>query len=93
MWTRRGSEITPQSYCIGSCESLVVFVFIVCGRTLFFFQGLVKLTHAVQEYCDIGDSGACGVGEGLKSNSILQTLWLVSVVCCLFATIHCLCFD
>ncbi len=42
--------------------------------------GGVSLVDAlvVQECCQIGDSGACGLGEGLKSNGSLRELWLVS---------------
>ena len=46
------------------------------------------VTHAVQTGNKIGDSGACGLGDGLKSNDSLETLIIVS--CRLFLCFVCL---
>ncbi len=43
------------------------------------------LTLALQDRNQIGDRGACGLGEGLKANSSLQHLALVSRCIFLFA--------
>lgn len=43
------------------------------------FENLTS--HAVQGYNQVGNAGAVGLGEGLKLNSSLQTLNLVSDLC------------
>jgi hypothetical protein len=39
---------------------------------------LLLVTHVMQDDNEVGDAGAIGLGEGLKSNTSLQTLRLVS---------------
>ena len=48
------------------------------------FEGmlhLIDLTRGMQGYNKVGDAGALGLGEGLKMNSSLQMLNLVSDLC------------
>ena len=39
---------------------------------------MLLVTHVMQRNNAVGDAGAIGLGEGLKSNTSLQTLRLVS---------------
>jgi hypothetical protein len=56
---------------VGSRERLVGLLF------LYGFW-VVLGAESLQEGNQIGDAGACSIGEGLKCNSSVQTLWLVS---------------
>ena len=46
----------------------------------------MSMTRVLQSENKVGDAGACALGEGLKMNSSLTELYLVSVfvflVCC-----------
>jgi hypothetical protein len=44
------------------------------------------MTCDLQDNNKVGDAGACGLGEGLKTNSSLKKLWLVR------KSYFCLCF-
>ena len=41
----------------------------------------MNMTRVLQSENKVGDAGACALGEGLKTNSSLTELWLVSVFC------------
>jgi hypothetical protein len=56
---------------VGSRERLVGLLFLY---GFWVFLGAESLQRGNQ----IGDAGACSIGEGLKCNSSVQTLWLVS---------------
>ncbi len=64
-------------FCLFFC-----FVFglveLCCDR---FLESMFDLTRGMQGNNKVGDAGAIGLGEGLKMNSSLQTLNLVSDVC------------
>jgi hypothetical protein len=45
---------------------------------LFDVEVLLLVTHVMQDDNEVGDAGAIGLGEGLKTNTSLQTLRLVS---------------
>ena len=45
---------------------------------LFVVERLLLVAPGVQTNNDVGDKGACGLGEGLKSNRSLKSLYLVS---------------
>jgi hypothetical protein len=60
---------------------------LVLGTFLSWFSSreeLLAMTLVSQEGNEIGDAGACGLGQGLMANSSLQWLWLVSrcSICC-----------
>jgi hypothetical protein len=42
-------------------------------------EELLVITRGLQEGNQIGDAGACGLGQGLKVNGSLRQLWLVSL--------------
>jgi hypothetical protein len=50
---------------------------------------LIDLTRGMQGYNKVGDAGAVGLGEGLKMNSSLQMLFLVSDLIRLFLICFC----
>ena len=47
------------------------------------------IMRGLQQYNQVGDAGAFGLGEGLKVNSSLQKLYLVSSI----ANIICMCCE
>ncbi len=74
--------------CFLFCLFLFVFCFVFglvelcCDR---FLESMFDLTRGMQGNNQVGDAGALGLGEGLKMNSSLQMLNLVSDSClCLF---------
>jgi hypothetical protein len=56
---------------VGSRERLVGLLFLY---GVWVFLGAESLQYGNQ----IGDAGACSIGDGVKCNSSVQELWLVS---------------
>jgi hypothetical protein len=56
---------------VGSRERLV-------GLLFWYGFGVFLGAESLQYENQIGDAGACSIGEGLKCNSSVQALWLVS---------------
>ncbi len=65
----RGAENEQQLAGAGTCESICNFVL---RSQVFIF------TRDLQCHNEIGDAGACGLGQGLKMNNCLHTFVLVS---------------
>ena len=57
--------------CFGLC--------LICSYWAF-FKGLFGVTRRLQNDNEVGEAGALGLAEGLKSNSCLQAMGLVRVV-------------
>ena len=43
------------------------------------FGAACRVTHALQNFNQVGDEGATALADSLKTNSCLTELWLVSV--------------
>lgn len=61
------------------CVSFCCYLF--CSEIKLLFEGIMSMTRDLQMNAKIGDAGACGLGEGLKTNSSLKKLILVRCAC------------
>ncbi len=56
-------------------------------------SGVDSHTRGLQGDDKVGDADACAMGEGLKVNTSLEELELVSILCCFCFVLIRLCFD
>ncbi len=92
-WVTPNAQATSQVKSAGGCSlgeslkvnnslqelHLVSHVFLFSSLCCDCFVCILHLTHVEQGYNEVGDEGALGLGEGLKMNSSLQMLFLVSI--------------
>ena len=79
MWVRGGAEDEQQPAVFEPRECFLMCVCWCVSFELDFFIGdILGMMRVSQQQNQVGDSGAFGLGEGLKVNGCLTKLYLVS---------------